>query len=388
MSLVAYESGLESGADNRVAALGVQAIEVRSTCLPSCFQEVHRTNVIFTTAQGHLKSILASVVSLVRSNRSSNLSSSVPSQDPTTPSNHHPEITLSTNQQQTTTLHPHASDSEPSRTPLTTSDFHALFEISPHLLILPHLGTIERLYAIPPPSDSDSSDDPQSDEESSAPIHDQQNSSSAVKDSSTNPGGGGRSASGGARSSRSTSNGNGAGREQYLIDPSAVAIPWGHPDVAHPRIGSLSLPTTPSITTTTTSGTTTKKSSSTSLPVTLGTSGSGGNRPTTTSGQMSPKSLSLRNKLFPELEAQDSLNGGGGVIVDSPRQIGGGNGHRHSPSLDTTTDGASESDEAAVMVGTKVKSGTMGKNGVRKEKMGRKLWEVVDSVRLLDGVLD
>ncbi|KAI5476373.1 hypothetical protein MNV49_007822 [Pseudohyphozyma bogoriensis] len=334
MSLIAYENGLDGGADARVAALGVQAIE------------------------GHLRSMIAGVVSLIRHNRANGIQTTSAAQllhlasisDPAQADR--PEITVSA--ANGSTIAPRADDesAQPGDAPLALSDFSSLFEISPHLLVQPRLAAIERLYALPPISDSESSDESSDDEDDATPkatATEGTGSKSSLRPLSRS----------GSRSNRSLSNGGPAkeGREQFLIDIAAISssIPSGHPDVAHPRLGSLSMPPNPP------NGVGSPNPAS--APAALG-------RTSSAAGPVSPKSLSLRNQLFPELEPE-------GGVVDSPLPI------PQSPSMDTTTDAASESEDEA----TKAKN--KGKNGaVDPKKAARKLWEVVDSKRLLEGVLD
>ncbi|KAL8284275.1 hypothetical protein RQP46_005024 [Phenoliferia psychrophenolica] len=355
MSLLAYENGLGGGADAKVAALGVQAIET------------------------HLKSMISSVVSLIRANRASGIKTSVRAQLRAVEDDAadmleatiKPEITL-TNGQTTVPIDPSSAspyDATAPDLPLSIADFGSLFEISPHLLVQPHLGAVERMYAIPAPSDSESSDNSSDDDAdepdpaaSSMPAPPRVAGKTSIRTLSRSGSRSGRSPSG-----RSPSNGRAgslSGREQYLIDPSAVAIPLGHPDVAHPRLASMSLSTGTSPLDTRGGSAVLQQSHRLSI---------GGGAPLLGGGQTSPKTLSLRNQLFPELD-QDV------AMVDSPLPL------PQSPGNESSTDGASDSDDGALANSTA--SRTKGKaNGAAPKKAGRKLWEVVDSVRLLDGVL-
>lgn len=273
--------------------------------------------------------MVTSVISLVRANRANGIRTSTRSQlalldaaasstsfAPALHSTSKPTIVLS-NGKTTGPLSTPADDDEPADSPLALSDFSSLFEISPYLLVQPHLGSIERLYALPPLSDSESSSD------------------SSSSDEEHHEGGGAPTPS----SSRATPSA-GAGRQQYLIDPSAVSIPLGHPDVAHPRFGTLGLPP---------SSSSSRKSSQ--LPSRAG-------------ALLSPKSLALRRQLFPELDGEDGLG---------------------SPNNWTSTDGGTESDEASGVTHGRGREKVV-KGGQRRA--GRALFDVVDSRRLLDGVLD
>lgn len=271
--------------------------------------------------------MVTSVISLVRANRANGIQTSTRSQlalldaaasptsfAPALQSASKPSIVLS-NGQTTIPLSTPAAEEEPTDSPLALSDFSSLFEISPYLLVQPHLGSIERLYALPPLSDSESSDCSSSDEE-----HQE---------------------GGGVTPSSSRTPSACVGRQQYLIDPSAVPIPLGHPDVAHPRFGTLGLPP---------SSSSSRKSSQ---------------PPSRAGGMLSPKSLALRRQLFPELEGEDGPG---------------------SPNNWTSTDGGTESDEASGVTHGRGRDKVVAKGGQRRA--GRALFDVVDSRRLLDGVLD
>lgn len=303
--------------------------------------------------------MISSVVSLIRSNRASGIQTSARAalravEDDFAESCElatKPEITL-TNGQTTVALDELAQGPD---LPLSVADFGSLFEISPHLLVQPHLGAVERMYAIPVPSDSESSDqssDDERDHDGDAPMLTAPRGAgkTSVRTLSRSGSRSGRSASG--RSPSNGANGSGSGREQYLIDPSAVAIPQGHPDVAHPRTASMS---------------------ATSPMPTLHRHSTGNVLGPAPGGQTSPKTLSLRNQLFPELD-QDP------AIVDSPLPL------PQSPGNESSTDAASDSEDAAAL-NASTSSRTKGRANGAPKKAGRKLWEVVDSVRLLDGVL-
>jgi len=140
------------------------------------------------------------------------------------------------------------------------------------------------------------------------------------------------------------------------------------------------------------------------------------------SGVLSPKSLALRNSLFPELApsapGSGSATPGAGGAGASAAGASGGEGDGNGTSTDAGSDseddvGASTSARAKQGVGAarnpgfKIKLGSSALGGAaaqqqgagapgggrpmptneRDKEAGRKLWEVVDSVGLLDGVL-
>ena len=318
--------------------------------------------------------MISSVVSLIRHNRASGVRTSARAQLRAVANEAmealelaiKPKITL-TNGQTTIPINtPSASRLELATpdSPLSIVDFGSLFEISPHLLVQPHLGAVECLYAISPPSDSESSDDSSDDEPATAPL----TSTRVAGKTSRRTLSRSASRSGRSPSGRSPTNGvrNGSlsGREQYLIDPSAVAIPLGHPDVAHPRLASRSLSAATSPMDTRVGSAVLQQSYR--HPMNASQVMGGG-------AQTSPKTVSLRNQLFPELD-QDM------ALVDSPLPL------PQSPGNDSSTDAASDSDDGALANSTA--SRAKGKqNGLPPKRAARKLWEVVDSVRLLDGVL-
>ncbi|SGY92533.1 BQ5605_C038g11745 [Microbotryum silenes-dioicae] len=200
----------------------------------------------------------------------------------------------------------------------------------------------------------------------------------------------------------------GGARDQYLIDPSAVAIPQGHPDVAHAR-------------------------SSASIPgqATLATNG---DNPLNGRGEARWSVHRRRGwtdeqilgdiDLDHDHQHSDNAGGGGGAPKSHPRawpsastlprtvdrqqmvgspsamQRGGANGGNN-----TSTDGGSDDDEpsagthASRLPGSSVLTklgglqaggvgssmGPAGAAGGPGKKHQEQLWQVVDSVRLLDG---
>lgn len=324
------------------------------------------------------------------------------------------------------------------REPLTIADFHALFAISPSLLGQhPHVGAVERMYALPPP-DSDSSDEDDSEAErdaahAEARTADQQEALEAARDaegdtemlgakppnaavaalSSTASSSTGMGAGKKPRLSRSRASSfygatrpvpvsapsfsSGAkGKGRFVLDPSSLhGVPEGHPAV--PPLPSTPQPLLPV--------------HLTGPPVASASPAAAAapSTSTTAPGQLSPKSLALRNSLFPEL-----ATGGSGAATPAGDAASGGDGNG------TTTDGGeSESEDdgkglsgtpAPPSTGLKIKLGNAavgqaGQAGRRASmsgaagagrpmptnekdrEAGRKLWEVVDSVGLLDGVL-
>lgn len=182
--------------------------------------------------------MITSVISLLRSNRASGIQTSHRAQlnllagisdgnPPTVPSSTPAD-----------TAAPYQPD-----TPLAATDFAALFNISPYLLVQSHVASVERLYAIPEPSDESSEGEGSSDEESGdaddekVEVTDLDTDVTLVEKEGT-PGtrstlglkgvskrlpGRARSSSTAVASSATTM----TGRDKYLIDPSVVFFPWG-----------------------------------------------------------------------------------------------------------------------------------------------------------------
>lgn len=338
----------------------------------------------------YLKSMVSSAITLVRTKRSldsgkdtpvraqlSQLASNADTSSTTAPIGSDTPTQSSVDEKIARTADLIAGAISPAhKEPLSAHDFSSLFEISPGLLVQAHMAAVERLYACPPLSESEYSGD-ESDTEDEPPVED--GGDSAMQEVSQQPPTGkypklSRSSSlnrpgrPGSRSNSISRVPAAAGRQQFLIDPSAVAIPTGHPDVAHPRSNSLSQP--PPITTASESSSTRANGAAAAATTT-----NGGQTPQ----QLSPKSLALRHQLFPELEETNPQ-------VASLQ-------HPMSPHNNTSTDGGSDSDEASHVHDQATKGarereqGRDGRGGSGARQDGRKLWEVVDSVRLLDGVL-
>ncbi|GAA5969594.1 hypothetical protein JCM11641_008171 [Rhodosporidiobolus odoratus] len=238
------------------------------------------------------------------------------------------------------------------------------------------------------------------------------------------------SASTGSTSTLSTSSGL---KNRFVLDPTSLhGVPEGHPDV--PPLPSTPAPPPPPILT---------ASSASSLPAAAQASSGSGGGGGGGSNALSPKSLSLRNALFPELVAPSAISsistptapasgagtGTKGSLGTIPGTAGGdGNGTTDAGESDSEVEGggggkpATGAGAGAGGGGLKIKLGasvgpgqgevgpgaagqkagaaTGGGGGgggtkqstnnanERDRDAGRKLWEVVDSVRLLDGVLE
>ncbi|GAA5993106.1 hypothetical protein JCM10908_003108 [Rhodotorula pacifica] len=358
------------------------------------------------------------------------------------------------------------------RLPLTIADFHALFAISPALLGQhPNVAAVERMYAIAPPdSDSDSDEYDSEDGEGGTANGGQQqvtaaggqrrvtidasakkeelSSASAAGATVGTPSSGTGSTGAGAgkfpRLSRSRassfyginrpipvsspattiaataasgghpSGGAGAlGKGRFVIDPSSRhGVPEGHPSVPP-------LPSTPqSLLPSWLSGSVSANGSTTGANAqNAGPSAAAAAAGHAGGPDLSPKSIALRNSLFPEL-AHASAAASGGPAADASAPDG------NSTSTDA---GDSDSEDegkkgpvaptpknppttASTGTGLKIKFGggtvqggaanqQTGPSGQRlsasapggpsatDRETGRKLWEVVDSVGLLDGVL-
>lgn len=369
------------------------------------------------------------------------------------------------------------------RLPLTIADFHALFAISPALLgPYPNVGAVERMYAIAPPdSDSDSDDSESADGEGATSASQLQQvmaaggqrrvtidasakkaeatsvaaaagtvgtPSSASGTGSTGVGAGkhprlSRSrassfyginrpvpvsapATSGTATVATAGHPSGAagaallGKPRFVIDPSSRhGVPEGHPSVPP-------LPSTPQALLPSWLGGTGTPSAGTGVTAGSGTPGMG---PSAAAGgpDLSPKSIALRNSLFPELAHAS------GSAAPAP---GLGSNHDATPDGNWTSTDAGDSDSddegkikgsgsrdpplpppphppttsssGASGTGLKIKFGggtvqggnqPAGPSGQRlsasapsgataaDRETGRKLWEVVDSVGLLDGVL-
>ena len=371
------------------------------------------------------------------------------------------------------------------RLPLTIADFHALFAISPALLgQYPNIAAVERMYAIAPPDSDSDSDDYDSEDAGEASSSAQQQrvtaaggqrrvtidasakkeeaTSAAISASSSATANTGVGAGKHPRLSRSRASsfygisrpvpvsspattiaaaataghppggaGGALGKGRFVIDPSSThGVPEGHPSVPP-------LPSTPQ---------------ALLLPSWLGGGGGGGaNGPggvgatassasNAASGlappggpELSPKSIALRNSLFPELAQAHAQASGTPAAADAAGPDGnwtstdagdsesddegkksaaaaGGAANsarsRNPPAPPTTS-----SSTGATGTGLKIKFGggtvqggqqqqQTGPSGQRlsasaqgagsaatDRETGRKLWEVVDSVGLLDGVL-
>ncbi|GAA5944589.1 TADA1 family protein [Sporobolomyces koalae] len=473
MLLIAYEEGMTNGVDQSgVSVLLADALDL------------------------YMKQIISSAVSLVR--KPSQRGDPIPSSSSST--------TASTFAPAQPHVRAHGAQGSSTRAdkncPLSIADFHALFAIQPALLGpngSTHTSAVERMYALPPQSDSedesDSDDEPQQggaaieqtvkdDTGDTTMSLDEPPPNSSTTTTITSSGkmprlstssrnrtmsfyGSARaipsassssdpSSSSTAIASSSSSYVANPDRTKFLLDPTSLhGVPEGHPDVPHvvslPPL--LALPPNPLDLPSQSSAPAPVMHSSTSSK-SLATSGNanGGNG-AGTGPALSPKSLSLRNSLFPELAnptpsssssvttpaglaAVGSSSGAAGATKLAGENSSLGPNQQDKNGNGTTTDEAdSEFDDLTDKIagelrhggadkkakgpansagGLKIKlggsttgtvtpsggagsgqkpvgtqAGTGGGTAAEKEKeMGNKLWQVVDSVRLLDGVLD
>ncbi|GAA6057885.1 hypothetical protein JCM3770_001816 [Rhodotorula araucariae] len=441
MLAVAYEEGMVEGVEARTAGLVQGAIE------------------------NHLKNMIASVISLVRGTRQASpppLPRTASSSTVSTPIPHAVSTFAPAGASATPppTVSAPASDDEgdeaptlPERTPLTIADFHALFAISPSLLgQYPTSAAVQRMYAIGPP-DSDSSSDEDEDDHD----HDGAHGDAAVAKArdavtaretdgdtsmatavppnaahvaSATPSGQGQGAGKHPRLSRSrASSFYGATRPvrasaggahqpvvagpsalkkpRFVLDPSSThGVPSGHPDVPHLRPTPVPLlPLLAHLGGPVPSPAQAPAPALAAAPNPAHGPGLAGGAPAPAAA-LSPKSLALRNSLFPELAP--SAGGSGSA---TPAASGAGDDGNA-----TSTDAGSDSDDDAHSTGAagaaahakrrnpglKIKLGSSAlaphaavapgggramPTNERDKEAGRKLWEVVDSVGLLDGVL-
>ncbi|BGP18485.1 hypothetical protein JCM10213_001199 [Rhodosporidiobolus nylandii] len=449
MLLLAYEDELVEGVESRATGLMHAAIEQ------------------------HLTSMIASVISLVRGTRQavpqprsaapSTVSTPVPSTSSTfAPAGSAPPAPSAASPAHFPSLDgPSVADDEEAteRPPLTIGDFHALFAISPSLLgPSPHSAAVERMYAIPPP-DSDSSDEYDTEEEeaheqarsaaqqkalkeredaegdtkmldaqppnaAAKPQHPAVSALSGSAASSSSAGAGtGLGAGKKPRLSRSrnssfyggvrpvlpplpsssshptdTADAAAAAKARFVLDPSSLhGVPEGHPDVPH--LVSAPIPPLPP--------------SLAPAPSANGTAAAGALSASTPAGGLSPKSLSLRNALFPELASAGSSSAAATPGAAPPSAsasasaataaggAGEGNGTTDAGESDSEAEpSAASAGAGGAKAGLKIKLGSSVAGAAsqpaqpprqttneRDREAGRKLWEVVDSVKLLDGVL-
>lgn len=198
-------------------------------------------------------------------------------------------------------------------------------------------------------------------------------------------------ATGSMKRGRSTSNAASMGRDKFLVDPSLIQFPWGHPSVTELSISTSTPPTSnrPGF----------RRSRSSTLPR---------SKPTA-STTLSPKAL--RAHLFPDSdttttglkrEEEDGTMSGMGlgrnhssVMGDGDDRQDGGTGDAAPVSPDNNTSSDETASESEKTGGEKSRSDgkrrkgndgtTVGVGGGGKGERGN--WEVVDSVRLLDGIL-
>ncbi|GAA5837459.1 hypothetical protein JCM11251_002112 [Rhodosporidiobolus azoricus] len=440
MLMVAYEDGLVEGVESRAATLLQSAIEQHlKNMIASAISLVRGTRQAVPSTRNP-SSTASSVASTPIPSSTSTFApaGAAPSAPP--PSAPSPAAAAA-DDLSALDLSYTSSD----RLPLTIGDFHALFAISPGLLGQhPNLGAIERMYSIPPP-ETDSSDEDSEDEEhrlahEQALSADQQKALKARQDAEGDtkmldvPPPNAAAASSAAaehpvrgagkmpRLSRSRASSfygavrpvpatlaqsalDANGKTRFVLDPSSLhGVPEGHPDVPHLIHTPQPLP----------------------LPVHSSSNDGGAATPVATApppGGLSPKSFALRNALFPEL-ASSGPGTPAGEAGGADSGAGDGNGTTDAGESDTEDEAggnvaaSSGGGAGAVAGGLKIKLGgaagapaAAGPSGQRpslaagapaagqpggppqqttneKDKdAGRKLWEVVDSVRLLDGVL-
>lgn len=326
--------------------------------------------------------MISSVISLIRANRAAGIQTSSAKQlsllaeisDPEgLPSvSEPPAIILSdTCLVPSSTLFAPPEQDDYLEAPLSLKDFSSLFEISPFLLVQPHVAAVEKLYALPSDesdsSSSSSSDDDERENQSTLdPKREKLESTTSSRIGSR------------VNRSKSLSNGTG-GREQYVIDPAAIFIPIGHPDVpAHPlnlngTNSTLLLPLDPRTTTT-----------------------KGLKKSTTEENEIVPLSpISLQSHLFPDSES--SLPPHSSIPLLARPKIPVMEDLIHSPADNTSTDGTEDSDEDHPTHAPPYQQQLGGRelnlgSGVGMGKRtggggGRKLYDVVDSHQLLEGVL-
>ncbi|GAA5968640.1 hypothetical protein JCM21900_006410 [Sporobolomyces salmonicolor] len=419
MLLLAYEEGMVEGVEARTAGLVSGAID------------------------HYLKNMISSVISLVRD--PSNLPSAVPpprtsplsaAPSPSTfaPAGAPPVPPAAPS--------PPAADAEEDepflRQPLTIADFHALFAISPGLLGpggSTHSGAVERMYAVPPMDDSSDEEPGEGGEE---PLEDPpanaataQDEAGDIKTTDTAPtkpqtaGKGPRLTATASRARTSSFYGSArplppppapssttAERVKFILDPSSLhGVPEGHPDVPH----LLSTPSALQPPLSADPANSAGAGAHAPHPSGLGAAppvGAGG----AAAGGLSPKSLSLRNSLFPELAASASSTLAGRLGTAAAAASGeAGNGtttddggdsddHAHTSGAPTPANGAGAGGlkiklggamtgtaggggAAALAKGAATGGGAGGKPNDKDKEAGRKLWDVVDSVKLLNGVL-
>ncbi|KAM0790739.1 hypothetical protein ACM66B_004594 [Microbotryomycetes sp. NB124-2] len=311
MSLIAYDYGLANGIDHRAASLGLQAIEV------------------------YIKHILSRATSMAR---------------PLHPRRHDIESS-----RDTSAPRPHASDKDDNDATVTLIDHINVCEASPSILARGRLAAFERLFASGLDSDEDAeSADGSSDAELQASTSEQAATStrrSGKQPKLSRSASSHRPTRAALSRSNSVSRPSAAGREQFVIDPSAVAVPQGHPDV----------PQTPL--------------SSAPEDHAKVRNKKGGNAATTVTEQERSQ-LALQHQLFPET-AQGRGNADAQRDADKAVAEHAIDGSRSPGHNNTSTDGGSDSEDGS----------TGAPNTRKREEARRKLWDVVDSVRLLDGVL-
>jgi len=398
--------------------------------------------------------MIASVISLIRANRANGIQTSTRAQLAllsTAAADSLPDVTTATatatarhrvplaspmaSEQAVLTGSPEAIDgpsgaalakawADEAEGPLSAADMGALFDLSPGLLVQAHVAAVDRMFATAACSEEESSEEDEDEDEDENGSADEGGADGMEVD-----GAGARPKQAGktpcarlapagkaprvlsransrvgsgskARSRSGTASGVGGGREQFVIDPTAVGLPRGHPDVALGAFagaaagagagaGAGGLPSAGEggEQVANALGLTPGGGGSDSLaPPVAGVGVGVGRKPSLTLSLGGAKpgadaAADLRNQLFPEDAAPTAAAAGAGAGAGADAGAGGGGGGEAAGGEhESSTDGESEVEEGEGRDGdTKPKT---------KGKPGRRLYDVVDSVSLLSGVLE
>lgn len=365
MSLIAYEAGLADGVDARAALLLNEAIEL------------------------HLKSILSSLFTLMRNSKE-------------------------------------RSRADVERK-IRTNDCEALFDMTPSLASQPHLGTIERLLALPPPApqsdeelDLDSPEATDDDDDGGAEAEQQRAGDIEMKDTNAELVGvdkpktslsrrssGKRPARSSLRPRASSSSLSGTvapKREALLIDPSVpgLAKPQ-HPDLVSPvPFVSSGRPDAILNGSAIEDGSATNTLTNGAAPSALSSIGVAKSErdlqaelfpeSATSTGSPAPahphhqvtRAGSASQQLHPQQQNGVGSDALGHSSVNGTAAERGGGHTSDGSSDDERKDGANENASSSLAGQQAGANASLN----RKKKKRRALWEVVDSVKLLDGILD
>lgn len=382
MSLIAYETGLTEGVDLRAALLLNEAIHL------------------------HLKTVLSSLFTLMRNSKERK-----------------------------------KSDIERK---IRTHDCEALFDMTPSLTSQPHLGTIERLMALPPPA-LQSDEELDSASSSGAETEDEEVNADTTQQIASNGGDSGNAAkaslsrrSSGKRPSRSSL------RPRASSSSMSVAAPKREALLIDPSVPSLAKPQYPELVSPFASGRPNESPSQSQFNDSNGASSSAqqqdGALMSTSSIGVAKSERELQNELFPEMNGTSSASGAvqqsqqhqqqaagqaqsvepsltrsgsaaalASVAAASSTSAGlnGANSSSAAAAGGHSSDGSSDDEDGvsrrkdpsgsnAQQGGPNAGGALAGSNAAgatasakdKKKKKRRNLWEVVDSVKLLDGVLD